>query len=115
MYITVVMGFETGPNGEEEMYHIGADVDESYDNYGGRERWGGWEVSEPDISAPGSTLSESRATQATIDALPAGWSERFEERATELREIECKGPDDGPDADEFLGDYDNRMWEEESL
>lgn len=72
MYIRVTLGFETGPDGREELYDIGANV------------WpvgpGHWEVGEPDISAPDCDLDDAWATQATIGALPVGWSERFAEQ-----------------------------------
>lgn len=79
MYVKTTVTLQDA-TGNEDEYEVGADVEPEYDNYGGKERQCGYVVSEPDVSAPGCNLRDSRIAQDPQDGgLCDGWSERVEE------------------------------------
>ena len=83
MYVKTTVTLED-LQGNEDDYEVGADVDVSYDNYGGKERPCGYDVGEPDISAPGCKLKDSRV--ANPEVFVSGWSTRVEEALVEAYE-----------------------------
>lgn len=107
-------------HGEEEEYEVGADVE-----YEPEDRECGWMsryvVGEPDISAPGSTLKESRLA---VDPqapgwFPVGWSDICEDALTEAYKaaegasFDDTDPDECDDTDIYDDrDYTNYIDEE---
>lgn len=103
-YITL-----TDAHGDEEDYEVGADVSYIPGDHATR-AWARWyEVGEPDISAPGCTLDDSRIAHDPQggEVLEDGWSDRVEEALTDAY-IAGLGEDDGPDPDEYDDIYANR-------
>lgn len=82
MYTKATLYFATGPNGEEEAYEFGADVEWE----GGYN--GSTQVSEPDVSAPDCGVDESSLIDPA--SLPAGWSEKVEEALAEAYHAHCQ-------------------------
>ncbi len=64
MYVIATMSFP----GSDDEYELGADVD--YESHGAP--WAGYEVGEPEVSAPNCRLKNSRLVD--LESLPAGWS-----------------------------------------
>lgn len=107
MYVKTIVTL-TDLNGSEDDYEVGACVD--YEPGGN-----GWSptysVSEPEFSAPGSTLKESRlATDPQAgEVFPEGWSISVEEHLVDAYEgFRQDGDDLGADADEYDDVYADR-------
>ena len=86
LYVTVKVTLED-IHGDEADYEVGAWVDEEY-LHDGRDRWVGYSVGEPDISAAGSTLEESRLYPDPQggESLADGWSGVVEAALAEAAE-----------------------------
>ncbi len=101
MYVIATITLD-GPDGGQEAYEVGAEVD--YDcEY--RRSGGVYEVGEPDVSAPDCQLKLSRLIDP--DSLPVGWSLLAEER---LIEAYCDRVNDAADA---AADYEYDRQREE--
>ncbi len=91
MYVIAEVSFPD----DDATYEVGADVDASYDY--DRRMGCQYDVSEPDVSAPDSTLKLSRLVDT--DTLPAGWSAIAEEALVEAYESTVQ------DAEDSAADY----------
>jgi hypothetical protein len=120
-YIITNVYFETGPQGEEEEYEVGADVEPEL-MYGPRgDVWTGhYSVGEPEFSAPGGTLATSRlAFDPQGGGLPDGWSELVEGRLVEEYQEKCERRSDDdfyePDDDYMSEDVDHSNYIDEEF
>lgn len=87
MYVVATVTLED-LHGNEDDYEVGADVTVAYDNRCGADFACGYEVGEPDISAPGCTLDASRIAHNPQGGgvLVEGWSDKVEEALTDAYE-----------------------------
>lgn len=114
-YIIVTVTLEN-LQGEEDDYEVGADVEVAYDNRGGADFACGYEVSEPDVSAPVCALDDSRCYPDPQGGLvfAAGWSDKVEEALTDayIAQSERDEPEDDYYEDDCeADDYINHMYE----
>ncbi len=84
MYVKTTVTLEDC-DGNEDEYEVGAEVDDAYDNYGGREVLDGCDVGEPDISAAGLTLDQAWLWPHPQEPgiLADGWSAKVEDALAE--------------------------------
>jgi hypothetical protein len=66
MWIVTTIYLPTGPNGTDEAYQVGADVEEGY-------RGHGCDVGEPSVAPAGVPLRDAELVD--VGTLPDGWSD----------------------------------------
>jgi hypothetical protein len=111
MYLTTTVTLQD-VNGNEDDYHVGAEVDYQSPGNG----WHGqYYIGEPDISAPGGWLKSSRLAPYPYNGgvLADGWSAAVEEALVECYLAVCNDDTDPDEYDMYdVGDNYNTSDEE---
>ncbi len=110
MYVTTTITLQD-LQGNEDEYEVGAEVEPTYMHDGRSDRHMGYEVGEPDISAPGCELKSSRLAPdpQAGGVLCDGWSDRVEEALVDAYVSKLEDmSEDRLDPDEYDDIYADR-------